>query len=151
MLDLSDITASLKNTFDNDAVLQSLGFTPSRTLRGSYVNTNPNHTPWLGIYRTKVDYSPRALGRDCNGSWSGTMTIRLLVQASHIKSGADCEDRLEEYVKATLDAVWKDPTWNSVVDMVTAMNVEYSYKEDDTSTIYFQWAMITLSAEVSTE
>lgn len=146
MLNFATITASLESTFESDADLSASGFLVER---GDYVNMDPNRTPWLGIYRTDIDYTPRSLGRHSQ-SWEGTVTLKLLVQASHTQSGAACEDRLEGYIKNVLDAVWTDPTWTNVVDMVTAMKVEYSYKEDETASLYFQWAMITITAEVST-
>lgn len=150
MINLATITASLLSSLQADATLASLGFRTAGIVRGDYVNKDPSLAPWLGLYRTMVDYSPRCLGTKNPGSWEGKITIRMLVQASTTQGGDACEDLLESYVKAALDAVWADPTWSNVVDMVTALNVEYSYKEDDTSTIYFQWAMVTITAEVST-
>lgn len=150
MINAATITGSLQSTLKNDSALANLGFSSRNILRGDVVNKNPNETPWLGIFRTRVAYAPRALGQSNPDAWQGTITIRLLVQASHIRSGADCEDRLESYIKAALDAVWSDPTWINVVDMVTGLEVEYSYKEDDESTIYFQWALVTITAEAST-
>lgn len=149
MLNAGTITASLENTFKNDAPLLALDFKESTIQRGDYANMDPDNTPWLGIYRTKVDYNPRSLGRHST-SWEGEITLKLLVQATHMQSGSACEDRLESYIVAVLDAVWKDSTWNNTVDMVTGLTVEYSYKEDDESSIYFQWAMITIVAEAST-
>lgn len=142
MINASTITASLKTTFE--AALS--GF---RVERGDYVNRDPHRTPWLGIYRTRVKYNPRTLGRHAN-SLNGEVTVRLMVQATHHHSGADCEDLLEGYITQVLDAMWSDPTWNSVVDTITEFSVEYSYKESELETIYFQWALITITAEVST-
>lgn len=150
MINAAMITSSLQTTLRADATIAGLGFVPGHILRGDVVNVNPNETPWLGIFRTKVAYKPGSLGRGNPSAWDATITIRLLIQASHTLSGADCEDRLESYIKAALDAVWTDPTWSNVVDMVTGLDVEYSYKEDDTSTIYFQWALVTITAEAST-
>lgn len=150
MINAATITASLQDTLRADPTLAGLGFQSGRILRGDIVNKNPNVTPWLGIFRTGIDYAPGSLGRGNPDAWDGTITLRLLVQASHMRSGAECEDRLESYIKAALDAVWTDPTWSNVVDMVTRINVKYSYKEDDESTIYFQWALVTITAEAST-
>jgi len=150
MISAADITASLQTTLQADATLTSLNFVPSRILRGDVVNKNPNNTPWLGIFRTKVAYAPGSLGRGNPDAWDGTITIRLLIQASHLHDAAACEDRLESYIKAALDSIWSDPTWSNVVDMVTGIDVEYSYREDDESTIYFQWALVTITAEAST-
>lgn len=147
MLDFSTITASLQATFEADADLTAAGF---KIERADYVNMDPNRAPWLGIYRTRIQYNPRTLGRGPN-AWQGVLTLRLLIQATHLESGEACEARLEGYIKNTLDAVWEDPTWSSVVDMVTGLDVEYSYKEDESGTIWFQWAMVTITAEAGTE
>lgn len=149
MINAGAITASLETTFQDNVAMQGLGFTPASIQRGDYVNMNPHRAPWLGIYRTDVKYDPRALGKHSN-SWEATITVKLLVQASHLQSGSACEDRLESYIMVVLDALWEDPTWNNLVDMITAFNVEYSYKETDESTIYFQWAMLTIEARAST-
>lgn len=150
MINAATITSALQTTFRNSATLAAHGFTTNTILRGDYVNMNPNRAPWLGIYRTRVNNNPRTLGRGNNTEWQGTVTIRLMVQASHGQSGSACEDRLESYIKDVLDEVWADPTWTNTVDMVTAMDVEYNYKETDSASIYFQWALITITAEVST-
>jgi len=126
MINVSTITASLETTFKADPTLATDGFRSATIKRGEYVNMDPDLTPWLGIYRTRVGYNPRSLGRGNNCEWQGEVTIRLLIQASHTQGGDDCETRLEQYVKDVLDATWSDPTWAGVVDMVTGIDVEYS-------------------------
>jgi len=150
MIDVGTITASLEASFKASSTLAAHGFNSQTIQRGDFVNKDPHRAPWLGIYRTRVAYDPRSLGRGNNCAWETTVTLRLLVQATHLQSGSACEDRLEDYIKDVLDVVWADPTWTNTVDMVEAFDVEYSYKEDDTASIYFQWAMITITAKVST-
>lgn len=149
MNNIAAITASLISTFQADATLASDGFIQSRITRGDYMNMDPNKAPWLGVYRTGVSYKPGRLGSGNPDAWDSTIEIKLVVQASHRNSGDACEDRLELYIKHVLESVWSDPTWQATVDILVDMKVDYSYKRDDTSTIYFQWAMISLTAEVS--
>lgn len=146
MLNFSVITSALQATLEADADLSAAGF---KIEVGDYVNTDPNRAPWLGIYRTSIQYDPRTCGRS-DSSWQGIITLRLIIQATHMQSGAACEARLEGYIKNVLDAVWADETWQATVDMVTGLDVEYSYKEDEQQSIYFQWAMVTVKADART-
>jgi len=127
----------------------SAAMTSHTVERADYVNMDPHRAPWIGVYRTRVKYDPRTLGRNA-ASWNGTVVIRLMVQQTSMISGEDCENQLEANIASVLAAVWSDETWESTVDMVTGMEIEYSYKEHELESIYFQWALITLTAEVST-
>lgn len=146
MLNFAEITAALEATLKADPNLSAAGFIIKR---GDVVNVDPDQCPWCGIYRTRQDYDPRALGQSNPGAWQGTLTVRLIVQATHMQPDA-CEDRLEGYLQDVLDAVWSDPTWTATVDMVTGIEVAYTYLETDSATIYYQAALVTITAEAST-
>ena len=145
MLDMSKITAALVDQLKNDSELTQLGASISRN---RYLNENPENTPWIGVYKNNVPYDTRTLGRH-NTSWKASPDLRIVVQ----QGGLDeivVEDKLENLIKRVLDAVWTDSTFDSEVDMVTGLDVQYSFQETNSEDQYFQWAIISVKLEVST-
>lgn len=118
--------------------------------RGEYVNVDPDQCPWIGIYREKVRYDGRTFGKH-NRSFDAFLTFKILVQAANLSTGEECEDKLEALTQATLDAIWASPRIGNEVDMLEGeITVEYSYNENMSKTIYFQWSMLTVTFRVAT-
>ncbi len=103
-------------------------------------------TGWIGVYRRSVDYDPR-VGRPPN-NYDAELIFDLVVQRTAMSSGSDAEDLLEESVKAVLDRVVQIP---EPIKHFSNITVEYTYLETDRKTLYFQGALITFTAEVTTE
>ena len=121
-----------------------------KVYRGQYVNQVAKNAPWCGVYRAPVVYEPRTLGRGAN-NWEGTPEFRVVIQASSFKDGGeDCEDVLESQVVEVLDALESDLTIGSTVDMITKIEVDYSYIEAEETTMYFQSAFVLVTTEVRT-
>lgn len=119
--------------------------------RGEYINMDPDKTPWVGVYRGPLKYDTATLGRGTN-SWKAEFTIRIIVQASNIAGDASkAEDDLEGYIKAVLDIIVADKTLGKSVAMTNEINVNYSYNETESETVYFQNAEIELITEVRTQ
>lgn len=113
--------------------------------RGEYVNKDSALTPWCGVYRTNVNYTPKVLGHHSK-SWQALLTIKLVVQ-EHAATGPETEDALEEAVQRVMSAVLSDLTVYTKVEMLKSIDIEYSYDETESSTLDFQWAFITLVYE----
>lgn len=113
--------------------------------RGEYYNKDPGRTPWCGVYRTEMHYTPKVLGHHSR-SWQALLTIRLVVQA-HDVTGPGAEDACEEAVQRVITAVLSDLTAQTTMEMLKSIDVEYSYDETKSETIDFQWAFITLVYE----
>jgi hypothetical protein len=146
MINVSDITKEIEDLLKtNPDILQN----QITVQRSEFANLDPNNTPWLGIYRAKIEYDPNSLGRHST-RWRGVLTVRFIVQAANDLSGATCEEDLESYIEVLFDALWSDPSLNNTVLMMTALNVEYSYKEMESETMHFQWAVVTAVWEVDT-
>lgn len=137
-----DFTAKLEKACSDDATLIGLGF---RIRRSEYVNMNPDLTPWLGIYSASETYTPRTLGVS-TVSQRGTQDVRLVVQASHLKSGSKCEDRLREYIDAVLAVLFRRLERYAVQNV----SVEWRYQETESDSIAFQWAIMTVRGEWAT-
>lgn len=117
--------------------------------RGELVNEDPDRAPWIGIYRERVRYDPRSLGNH-GRSWRAAPTFVLVFQETDWSSGETCEDKLDSLIRYGLDAIVAEPTLRSAIGMLTSIDVEYIYKMEDEDRIYFQWAKVTLSADVRT-
>jgi len=146
MINVSDITKALKNIFDNNATMIKEGFTIERS---EYVNLDEGRCPWIGIYKNTNKTDPATLGVH-NSSWSSEITLKLIIQASHLNSGAECEDRLDRYLKQVKDAIWTEPTIGGYVEMVTGFDIEYLFEETESEEAYFQWAIINVTLEART-
>jgi hypothetical protein len=123
------------------------GFTIERS---EFVNEDAGRAAngWIGIYRQSVDYDPRNLGVSPN-NYEGDLEFLVFVQRAVLSSGAEAEDSLEEDVKNVLDRIVQLP--RTYVDHFSDLSVEYTYQNTDRSTMYFQGALISVTAQVSFE
>lgn len=145
MINVSTITEHLLQWLKDDTDMQGVLFS-----RSEIVNEDPGKATngWVGIYRQDVDYDPRNLGIPPN-NYEGELTLNIVVQQTHLGSGAEAEDALEELVKKVLDRLVQVP--KTYIDHFPDLTVQYTYLETDRKTMYFQGALITVSAEFSIE
>ncbi len=147
MINYSTITTALAAQLKADASISET-IKEKYIERGGTINEKPDRAPWIGIYRSKLNHDPRTLGSMNN--WESTGQIRIAVQQVDMKSGMDCEDRLEALVQDVLNAIIADTTIGGTVDMVNKFAIDYRYLESDRKTLYFQMAIITMDFEVAT-
>jgi hypothetical protein len=121
-----------------------------RISRGEFINEDAGQAVngWLGIYRRSVNYDPRNLGISPN-NYHGELVFDIILQRTSLSSGQDCEDILEESVKSVLDRLVQIPRTH--IDHFSDITVEYTYLETDRKTMYFQGALIEVTAEISFE
>lgn len=145
MINTSTVLNQVLQWLMDDPNLQDFTMT-----RGEPANEDPGKAKngWLGLYRRSVDYEPRNLGVPPN-NYDADLTFDILVQKTHLGSGAEAEDVLEECVKYILDRVVQVP--KTYIDSVIDISVQYAYVETDKKTMYFQAALITVVAEISEE
>jgi len=118
--------------------------------RGERINEDPSAAVngWLCLYRRSVIYDPGQLGVGPN-NYDAQFTFQAIVQRTSLKSGADCEDALEQSIKAVIDRIVTGP--RTYVDHYSQVTVDYTYIESDRTTMYFQGALLTFTAEISDE
>ncbi len=143
MLEVNNPISKLVEQLQDNVDLTNIGFFISQ---GETVNENLNYTPWLGVYIQDVNHNPDTLGTT-QRSWKGSISLILVVQATSLKSGADCSSILESYIKKVVGAVINDTTFGNSIDMINKLKVSYSYKNTDSESLYFQEAFITLEVE----
>jgi len=121
-----------------------------RISRAGVVNEDASlaRNGWVGLYRRSVDYDPRNLGVPHN-NYEGVLTFNIIVQKAHLRSGEKAEDALEEAVKTVIDRIVQVP--RTYVDTFTDITVDYTYVESDRTTMYFQAALISMTAPFSIE
>lgn len=144
MINAADITKSIVVILENHPDFQDVIIT-----RSDFVNEQAERTPWIGVYRTAVEYDPATLGHHSE-SWQGIISVTLLVQENSLDSGAHCESKLESLLNKTLDVLWSDPTFKASIEMVTKFRVSYLYNETEEESMYFQTAKIDITGEVRT-
>jgi len=145
MINVTNITKAIEDIFKKDPISDKF----KSIERGNIPNKDIGHTPWLGIYRRKVDYDPHTIGG--NRSWKGTVELGLLVQAASFKDGEDAEDILEDLLQSIQAVILNNKKLNGTVDMLTGLGVEYFFNDEDDPSFTYQQAEIILTYEVRTQ
>jgi hypothetical protein len=145
MINVSTITKQIKSWLES-----STDLTEFEVTRSEFVNEDAGKATsgWIGIYRRTVDYDPRNLGIPPN-NYEGEVVIDIVIQRSSLKSGEDAEDRLEDSIKKVLDRIVQIP--KTFIDSFIDLTVDYTYIEDERTTMYFQGALVSLTVNVSFE
>lgn len=145
MINMSTVNAAVKTLLD-------AGLSADYTiLRAPYTNMNPDKTPWIGIYRGPARYLPGSLGSTATGKkWKAGNTVRLQVQATSGKSGQQAEERLEEYIGEIMDILLANPTLGGTVGTIISYDLEYSFNDEASESMYYHMATIDINVESRT-
>lgn len=139
MIDFSVITRA------TEAMLNEASALAQYTVERSVLeNEDPGRCPWVGIYRKHVGYTPRRMGRGAD-NWGNEIKLDIVVQASSQVDTA--EELLERQIKDVLTVLETDRTLRGTVSMVLGYEVEYFIRQDATEDVFFQRAVITITAE----
>ena len=139
MIDFSTVTKAA------EAMLNEAPALAQYTIeRSTLENEDPGRCPWVGIYRKRVGYTPRRMGAGAR-NWANELKLDIVVQASSQVDTA--EELLEQQLKDVLEVLETDRTLRGTVSMVLGYEVEYFIRKDATEDIFFQRAVITITAE----
>ena len=139
MIDFSIITKATEAILNAAPALE--GWTIERSV---LENESPGRCPWAGIYRKRVGYTPRRMGVGAR-NWGNEIKLDVVVQASSQVDTA--EELLEQQIKDVLDVLEGDRTLGGTVNMVLGYEVEYFIRQDATEDVFYQRAVITITAE----
>lgn len=92
--------------------------------RAEAINEDASRCPWVGVYRTRIQYPSRTLGFGA-GFRGQKIGLLIIAQQSDATSGAQCEDRLEDLVQKVLGSLLTDPSLGGVVDTLDDVTVTY--------------------------
>ena len=98
---------------------------------------------WVGIYADGVRYEPRTLGMGFQ-NWNFVLDVKLVVQASHANDSGEAHKRLERFIKDVLDVLFEDVTVGSLVEKLDELQIEYATDENDSASLHFEGALISL-------
>ena len=145
MINVSTVMKQVADWLQDDPALDGVVIE-----RSEFVNEDPGRAAngWLGIYRRGVNYDPRNLGVPPN-DYKAELSFIVLIQRAVMSSGADSEDALEGDVKKVLDRLVQIP--RTYVDHFSDIRVEYTYQNTDRTTMYFQGALVSVTAQISFE
>ena len=146
MIDIFKITQAL---YDQIRKYDDIVSEKYKVEHSEYINMDPDRTPWVGIYKGPVVYSPGSLGKHAQ-SWDAEITLIVVVQATHGAEGYKCSERLAKQESTVMDAVWSDPSLGGLLDMITGLSSEYSYNNEASESMYHQQSTITITARAST-
>ena len=143
MINVAGITRAIEKTLSLEHK-----FADVTVVRGDVVNDDPSVAVngWIGIYRNKISYSPHTLGKG-GRNWDAEVTIFIVVQMTSFSSGEDCEDRLEELIIDVLTTVNSNRDIRQTIDMITGLDITYTYDRDNEESTYYQQAIIELKGK----
>lgn len=122
--------------------------------RSEQVNLDSDRAPWFGIYKGEVEYEPYILGDGTNiRNYRVLSEPQIIVQAFSTESGANAEDRLEDYIALVYEIIQNDKTLKAMVARVVGYQLSYEYSSRSTpdgvrDDFFFQQATITVKVEV---
>jgi len=145
--DVSRVTRAIQQALTE---WDALADKPVEITRAAERNTDPNRCPWVGIYRTGVDYgeAPRVMGLG-SGYRRQRMDFAVVVQAADPTSGEECEDRLEPLIQEVTSALLSDVSLRGTVLTIDSFAVRYENYERVGGS-YFQEAVVFFSATQNT-
>lgn len=143
-INVADVSKALVAMLTDDVGVSDLNTSVSRS---EVINEDPGMCPWVGVYRSLVQFQPRTIG---TGSLGGSMLqlidMVLVAQQSDGTSGEQCEDRLEELLAALNSALLADTSVRGMVHAIRDMSVTYDdYKL--TGEQYMQTAVLRVTYE----
>jgi hypothetical protein len=142
MIDASGITTALHAQLAN--IISVPGVVVERE---EIVNYDPGVELWVGVYKGEWSMLPKTIGG--GGSTRRVQfSPRIIVRSYDYGSVKECDEKLNELVKAVLSAVEDDRTIGGTVATVLGYDVSYQYSEVDQSSLHMQQATIKVTTEL---
>lgn len=119
MIDVNSITNALYTTISSNSTIVNSGISVDLN---EVFNTDPNRTPWVGIYRGPVNIEPRHIGG--SKPWHAVYDLRVYVQAASFESGQNANNLLDETLNVVLDAVNANRRLDNTVLHIAEMSTD---------------------------
>lgn len=101
---------------------------------------------WIGIYRDSQNVTPHSTGAT---PWMNEAKIRIEIQAASMNSEEECEEKLDELIKFVADSLNAGrKNISGTVGIITEIDVEYDDNYDTDMQTSYQFATMTVTAEV---
>jgi hypothetical protein len=117
---------------------------------GEWMNTSPEIAAkgWVCIYHQGIEYVPRTLGNHAQ-AWQGSLYISVIVQNADYKSGKECTLELQRRVKNVVSVFSQGSIASNFVDTITQLDINFSFVNADSETVYFQNAVLDFTLAFS--
>lgn len=142
-VDVGDVMAALAKQLERSAAVQAAGI--ETVERCEPEPDDSDRCPWVGIFRVRVSFPTRTSGVGA-GFRQQLIRIGVGMAQSDATSGAACEERLEELVKAVVGAILSDATIGSTVSFVDEFELVYPAYEKLKDQPYLQLAYLEFTA-----
>ncbi len=144
MIFVNSIATAVFSMLSADPVLVSSAFNIDLN---QVFNTDPNRTPWVGIYADNIDLIPMRIGTKAAKPWDASVFVQLFVQAIGFGDPADINDELYRAMTPVLDVVNSDYTLRGTVRNISGIEIA-PFQRDATEEDTTFTNIITLTAEV---
>jgi len=141
MINVNSVMSSLYTTISSNATLVNSNVT---VCLNEVFNTDPNLTPWVGIYYNGSGIEPRRIG--ASNPWRASYDMRVYVQESSHESGEKANDLLDRLTFPVLAAVNSNKNLDNSVNIITDIAVD-PFDRDIQDEIWMFTNEITINAE----
>lgn len=142
VINTSDVTERLRLQLAQWPALADAG---TRVESNEPINEDTNRCPWIGIYQLRQTFPIRTIGRG-SGFRRHQIAFAVVLTASSVVSGRDCELRMEALVTGAMDALLSDTSIGGSVDVIDDV-IEITYSQyRQVNSIYFKEAVIQFTA-----
>lgn len=138
----NSVMHALYTALSSDSVLVSSGVTVELD---EVFNSDPNRTPWVGVYFGEVAIEPRR--SNVSRPWLAAYSLLVYAQDHSHAGGQDAKDRVNRLLTPVLTAINSDKTLGGTVNIVNGLAVtpfQRNLEEDD----WFFTDEILITAEV---
>jgi len=123
---VNSVSHSLYTTISSNATLVSSDVFV--TLNEPF-NTDPNKTPWVGVYFGDITLEPFRISQ-CD-PWQAFYTMRVFVQGTSIDDGQSAHDELDRTLTEVITAINSNRTLDGTVRIVNGITVEPFQRDID--------------------
>ena len=138
----NSVMHALYTALSSDSVLVSSGVTVELD---EVFNSDPNRTPWVGVYFGEVAIEPRR--SNVSRPWLAAYSLLVYAQDHSHSGGLDAKDRVNRLLTPVLTAINSDKTLGGTVNIVNGLAVtpfQRNLEADD----WFFTDEILITAEV---
>ena len=138
----NSVMHALYTALSSDSVLVSSGVTVELD---EVFNSDPNRTPWVGVYFGEVAIEPRR--SNVSRPWLAAYSLLVYAPDHSHAGGQDAKDRVNRLLTPVLTAINSDKTLGGTVNIVNGLVVtpfQRNLEEDD----WFFTDEILITAEV---
>jgi len=143
MLAVNSISHSLLTTISSDQTLVNSGV---NVFKEEPLNTNPDLTPWVGVYTLDHQISPYR--SNINQPWMAELKFLLVLQDVSFESPEKAQNLLDELWTSVFTAVNSNRSLNGTVLQIKEFSIEP--QRDIVEESYFFGYNVLITAEVYT-